>query len=630
MLNTSAVAPLPRASSYATAAYSAKPAPGPPSRAGTISPNRPGIAAGRRSRRRETCPSRSCSAARAANRGANRRAAPSASTAIPAPSARDPTGPTVCLPALHPTPLVEHGGRPGRHDPAERPARRASRQGQPAQQPRHRRTDAPDPQRHAVPGALRRPAPARRRTASGRGCPGARRAAAPPRVTASSRLSAVSLSVSSTSSAARPQHPAQLGHRRRAGRGRARASRRRPPRRRTPSAERQRGGVAVDRRDAVRGRLLQRRTGAGPPRRAGNRDPRTCGASRPPPQPDVDQHRPGAGRRRHQSRPAPRPASAASRRRRPAATTRRPDRRTDAGSLRAAGPVAPACAHLEHSAWVEPGTTAGNEQTSSMSRTVVRRWSGPVHPEPAVAVTGVIDAARRGGRAPAPPASPAVAAAIARQPARGRLGQRLARRRPGPGGRAARQAGGHRRGEPPCGRPRGLDRRARHPGAGAAVRLRPRRSASALALRLRAALRLAAEVRPRSPCCRTRSRSGCCRRSSCSPCPATGPARPGWSRRVRCSAPARTSRTCCPTWTTTPRTGVRGLPHRIGPAGSRVAAAGAAARRDRRRWCSARPGRRRGPGWRRSRPPSWSCPLGWYAGRAAAAEAAGRWRCSGR
>ena len=51
MLKTSAVAPLPRASSLATAAYSAKPAPMPPSRGGTISPSRP---AARRSAKSST------------------------------------------------------------------------------------------------------------------------------------------------------------------------------------------------------------------------------------------------------------------------------------------------------------------------------------------------------------------------------------------------------------------------------------------------------------------------------------------------------------------------------------------------------------------------------------------------
>ncbi len=81
MLNTSAVAPLPRASSYATSAYPAKPDPSPPSRSGTISPNRPET---RRSAKSSTgkVPSRSCAVARPAKRGANRRAAASASFTV--------------------------------------------------------------------------------------------------------------------------------------------------------------------------------------------------------------------------------------------------------------------------------------------------------------------------------------------------------------------------------------------------------------------------------------------------------------------------------------------------------------------------------------------------------------------
>ena len=73
MFNTSAVAPLPRASSYATSVYAAKLAPSPPSRTGTINPNRP---AARSSAKSSTgkVPSRSYPAARAASRGASRRA----------------------------------------------------------------------------------------------------------------------------------------------------------------------------------------------------------------------------------------------------------------------------------------------------------------------------------------------------------------------------------------------------------------------------------------------------------------------------------------------------------------------------------------------------------------------------
>ena len=82
----------------------------------------------------------------------------------------------------------------------------------------------------------------------------------------------------------------------------------------------------------------------------------------------------------------------------------------------------------------------------------------------------------------------------------------------------------------------------------------------------------AAEVDRRCPSCRTRSPSGCCPRSSPPGCRASRWSA-GWSRRARCSAPVRTSRTCCRTSTTICATGVRGLPHRIGPTGSRVAAA---------------------------------------------------------
>ncbi len=73
MLNTRAVAPLPRASSWATSAYPAKLAPRPPSCAGTISPNMPSL---RRSAKSSTgkAPSRSYPAARAAKRGTSRAA----------------------------------------------------------------------------------------------------------------------------------------------------------------------------------------------------------------------------------------------------------------------------------------------------------------------------------------------------------------------------------------------------------------------------------------------------------------------------------------------------------------------------------------------------------------------------
>src|SRR5579859_3700585 len=88
MLNTSAVAPFPRASSYATSVYSAKLAPSPPSRSGTISPNIPAV---RRSAKSSTgkVPSRSYPAARPASRGASRAAATEASAILDPPALVD-------------------------------------------------------------------------------------------------------------------------------------------------------------------------------------------------------------------------------------------------------------------------------------------------------------------------------------------------------------------------------------------------------------------------------------------------------------------------------------------------------------------------------------------------------------
>ena len=145
--------------------------------------------------------------------------------------------------------------------------------------------------------------------------------------------------------------------------------------------------------------------------------------------------------------------------------------------------------------------------------------------------------------------------------------------------------------------------------------------------RLRAALRLAAEVHRRSRCCPTWWRSGCCRRSWCWRCPGIRRRRPGWSRRARCSAAARTSPTCCPTWPTTPRPAC---------AACRTGSARPGRRSPPRRccwprpspWCSDRPGRRRGRASRPPRPPSWSCP--WAGTRPGARAWRGRWRCSAR
>ena len=93
----------------------------------------------------------------------------------------------------------------------------------------------------------------------------------------------------------------------------------------------------------------------------------------------------------------------------------------------------------------------------------------------------------------------------------------------------------------------------------------------------------------------------------------------GWSRRVRCSAAARTSPTCCRTWPTTRATGVRGLPHRIGARAWSQVAAAALLLAATLVLVFGPPG-----------PPSWAgiaavaaavvvLPTGWYAGRAALA-----------
>jgi protoheme IX farnesyltransferase len=80
------------------------------------------------------------------------------------------------------------------------------------------------------------------------------------------------------------------------------------------------------------------------------------------------------------------------------------------------------------------------------------------------------------------------------------------------------------------------------------------------------------------------------------------------------------------------RTGVRGLPHRLGAQASAVWARAGRSWPPRRccwprrsRWSSDPPDRRRGPAWRRSQPPSWPC---LSAGTRRAEQPDGRWRCS--
>ena len=106
--------------------------------------------------------------------------------------------------------------------------------------------------------------------------------------------------------------------------------------------------------------------------------------------------------------------------------------------------------------------------------------------------------------------------------------------------------------------------------------------------------------RPCCPCCRTRSRSGCCPPSSPPACPATR-CTAGWSRRARCSAPARTSPTCCRTSTTTWPPASAGC-----RTGSAPPAPGSPPGRCSRppRWCS--PSARRDRRARSGSPPSWS------------------------
>ena len=203
-----------------------------------------------------------------------------------------------------------------------------------------------------------------------------------------------------------------------------------------------------------------------------------------------------------------------------------------------------------------------------------RLAQGQPIPEPGGAVTAAMTLLAVGVGHRGWPASPRVVRRGGRHPARGRLGQRLAGRRPGPGGRADRQAGRRGRGRPAYGRHRGADRVAGDPVAWAcrsgwpATRLHhPGRLVFALLydwpLKSTAfsVAALPGGVRPAAGVRRGRAARASRRR------------RPGWSRPVRCSAAARTSPTCCPTWPTTPRTGVRGLPHRLGAGWSQVAAA---------------------------------------------------------
>src|SRR6266536_2285110 len=157
MLNTRAVAPLPRASSWATIAYSANPAPSPPSRVGTIRPNSP---ASRRSAKSSPgkSPAMSYPLARAAKRGTSRRAVPPTSlmpkprSARPrheAPPHRASRFARYARSCRRPDRLVEDRRRPGRHH-----RHRALPGHQPAQQTQDLRAEAAGAQRHAVPGAL--------------------------------------------------------------------------------------------------------------------------------------------------------------------------------------------------------------------------------------------------------------------------------------------------------------------------------------------------------------------------------------------------------------------------------------------------------------------------------------------
>ena len=591
MLKTRAVAPLPRASSYATAAYSAKPAPAPPSAVGTISPNRP---AARRSAKSSTGNvARPVVVRRPGPRTAapSRRAASSASLMPPR------------LLRLRPRALVEHGGRTvgtirptaRRHRPAGQPAQRA-----PAAVGRSPRTRSRTPCRAHCRGQAR----AGRRTAPGRGCPsgharhplGHRDGDEPAQRGVVERVE--------HQQPARAQHPAQLGDR--AGQvghvleDLAGA----PPRRRSrrPAAARSRRRGPASRR-ASRA-CSSAEADAGRRRRAGSPGRRTCGASRPPPQPSVDQDARPAAAAGGTSR-ARASASQCSIAKAPSGRHHSPARSSYwRGSFRG---------RTTHRAWYSVSLTRrpANRPHLRVMRHGASALVRACHPEPAVAVTIVAALLAVGRRARRGRASPAVAAAVlASQLAVGWVNDWLdAEPRPRRSGatdkpvatgavdRAYRSAvavlvavaGRARAGALPLGSPAALlhDRR---PG-------------------LRAALQLAAEVDPVLGRCPTRCRSGCCPRSWCWRCPARRRRRPGWSRPVRCSARGAHFANVLPdldddardrrTRPAAPARRRAGSP--VAAAVLLLAATVAAGR-------SGRPGRRRGRASRPSRPPSWSCP----------------------
>ena len=221
---------------------------------------------------------------------------------------------------------------------------------------------------------------------------------------------------------------------------------------------------------------------------------------------------------------------------------------------------------------------AGNSQTSpyvTVAGCVVRALVKASHPEPAVAVTAVTallawGVGHRSGRHRA-----RSRAAVAGQPTRDRLGQRLARRRPRPGGRPHRQAGRHGRDRPSYGRH--LRRRwPRWPASCLALFLgRPAGASDDLGAGVRPALRLAAEAHRAVRRCRTRSRSACCPAFVVTVAAGlAGARRSGWSRPARCSGAGAHFANVLPDLDDDARTGVRGLPHRLGAARSAVAAAG--------------------------------------------------------
>ena len=352
-------------------------------------------------------PSRSCSAARAANRGANRRAASSASTVMSPPPRRPRTPAGRDYPSFGPPGPGRAPRSTGRHDPrrpagrppADRPRRR---RGQPAShgQSAQLRPDARASAAVRRAGRTRRPAPGRPRTARDRGCRGARvgsRSATRDREDPAQRGVVEGVQ---HQQAARAQQPARLGHRA-------------PPVRDVLQqlAGGDHVGAAVGAAappcaspltavTPCAGGLAQRRAGQVDPdvpvALAGQVRREQAGAAA-----QVDQQRARRGRPAAPARRGPRPASAASRRRRPAATTRRPGRRTGAGSLRRQRTREPGG---HRGALVSHGSSvarlAGNDQTSLMSRVVLGLVRAS-HPEPAVAVTTVAGAARLGGRAPA-------------------------------------------------------------------------------------------------------------------------------------------------------------------------------------------------------------------------------------